>query len=287
MRDHGRNVANAGWDEGEMFVGVSNLVEGPEGIIPSFVSLAPLKERTDFRWQILASAGRVVPEISFGEPKGKFDRFQGRAFGGDGGGVTSLVKDGAKIVNGVKKDAWQHVRQWPNELDLVNILSGLRIFIDDVGPCVSVDKAIGDSIEVVDVMLCARESKASAIEQISHDQQIRSDERPRVSAGTQDHAEFAAEASFGNEDRAAQRPIPDEETGSEEEIGLCRAWVEACDEVLRRRKSQQQFFQDETGVIVERTLGQSADFPLRSHDGADRLELVEKPLPDEGFHEGR
>src|SRR5205823_3238576 len=47
--------------ESEVLVGVSDLVNGPQEIISSVVSLAPFEDRADFRGQILASSGQVVP----------------------------------------------------------------------------------------------------------------------------------------------------------------------------------------------------------------------------------
>jgi hypothetical protein len=40
------------------------------------------------------------------------------------------------------------------ELDLVNMLSRLRIFINDMGPRVTIDKVIDQHIEILDVLLC-------------------------------------------------------------------------------------------------------------------------------------
>jgi hypothetical protein len=96
-------------NEGAVFLGISNLVESPEGIIPSFVSLEPLKNRTDFRWQILASAGKIVAPFFFGGSERKLDGLEGRAFSSKGRCITSLVEDSAQIVSDVKEDAWQNL----------------------------------------------------------------------------------------------------------------------------------------------------------------------------------
>jgi len=211
----GRDIPDAGANESEVFLGISHLIDGPEGVIPSFVSILPFKERTDFRWQILAASGQIVPEVRFGGAKGEFHGFKRRASGSDGGGVTGLVKDSTKVVDCIKEDAGQRIGGGPKEFDLVNFLSGLRIFIDDVGPCVSVDKITDDSIEILDVMLCTREGEPWAIEQISHDNQNRSDERARVSAGAQKPIEHRSEAARQNENRRSE---PKKETSQENNV---------------------------------------------------------------------
>jgi len=71
----------------------------------------------------------------------------------------------------------------------------------------------------------------------------------------------------------------------ESELGLCRAYLDTCDEILSRWKSQQQVLQDESGVVVNRLVGTATKLPLRGHDDVGGLELVENALLDEGFHE--
>ncbi len=71
----------------------------------------------------------------------------------------------------------------------------------------------------------------------------------------------------------------------EPELGLCRAYLDTCDEILGRGKSQQQVFQDESGVVVDGLVGTVTKLPLRGHDDVGGLEFVENALPDKGFHE--
>ena len=90
-----------------MLIGISNLIDSPKGVILSFVSLKFFKERTDFRRQILASSSQVIQEILLTGTERKFDGLEGRSFGSYGGTVSGLIENGAKIVDGVKENAWQ------------------------------------------------------------------------------------------------------------------------------------------------------------------------------------
>jgi hypothetical protein len=172
-----RRFGNHQWFKGKMFFGVSNLVEGPKGTIPSLVSIGLPKQRTDFRREVFAPASQIVSKIGFRAPEGEFDRFQGRTLGSHGGSVSSLVESGSKVVRGVEEDAREHLRQCARELDFVQILRGIRISINEFGPWLAFDEFVNDSIEITDVMLCADESQARAVEEIHLDQQrLRSDE---------------------------------------------------------------------------------------------------------------
>ena len=47
-----RSLVNLERNKGAVFLGVTELVQAPQGIIPSFVWIEPAEERCDFRWQI-------------------------------------------------------------------------------------------------------------------------------------------------------------------------------------------------------------------------------------------
>jgi hypothetical protein len=91
----GASIANFERDESTVFLGVTELVKGPEGIIPSFVWAERQKQRCDFRRTILGDlpavsvvieAGRVVSER-------KVSSFGGDLFAGDGTSVANLVEN--------------------------------------------------------------------------------------------------------------------------------------------------------------------------------------------------
>jgi hypothetical protein len=160
--------------EGAVLLGVTELVQSPEGIISSFVWLEAPKQRCDFRRQICANlpfavdivveSGRVVSErkVGFLEPL---------LPGGNRAGVSGLVQYGSEVVRGVKNDTGQCGWQPPCEFDLVKVLSGLEILVNSVGPWLCAYELVDFGIEIVDVMLCARDGEARTSEGIVHGRQ--------------------------------------------------------------------------------------------------------------------
>jgi hypothetical protein len=102
-------------DKGAMFLGVTEIVNGPKGIVfPSFVWLETAKERRDFRWQILADSARavdVVVKIDETISERKVGFFQPRVSAGQSAGVSSLIEGGSETVGNIEQDARQHLRQ--------------------------------------------------------------------------------------------------------------------------------------------------------------------------------
>lgn len=190
----GAGLVDREGNERAVFLGISNLVYGPEGVIPSFITLELFKEVLDFRGQILASAGQVVSPFLLGRTERELGGPQAGALGGDGACVAGLVEYGTQVIGDVEEDAGKRLRQLTREFDFVNILSRIRLTIFDVGPRLSVDKVEDYGVEFTDVMLCAFEGEPRATEDVSHGRQIRSDERPRVPAGAREPVEEAAEA---------------------------------------------------------------------------------------------
>ena len=142
--------------EGEVFSGVSNLVSGPQGIIPSRVRLVAFKDRADFRGQILAAAGHVVPPFLLARTKRKLGSLEQRASGSDSRGVADLIEDGTEVVSGVEQDAGKHLREW-SEPDFVKIAAGISVFINEAGPWLACNELVDQSFELIDVVLCTRQ----------------------------------------------------------------------------------------------------------------------------------
>jgi hypothetical protein len=136
------------------------------------------KNRADFRGTILALAGGVFPEFLFSISEGKFDRFSADGMASDSGSVSALVEDSAKIVGNVKEDASECIRRFVFEPDFVDMLGRIRVFIDHVGPRVTVFEFRHDPFEIGDVMMCSCESEPGAMERSSHGRKLRSDKRP-------------------------------------------------------------------------------------------------------------
>jgi hypothetical protein len=168
------------WHQGTMFLGVTELIQSPEGVIPSLVWTETPKQREDFRGQIPAtSAFDNVPKSGEIVPKRELTPLRFDSSRRDGSGVAGLVKDGAEIVGGVENDARQIGRQPPHKLDFKKILSAINIVLNDFGPWLIADKLVDFGIKIVDVMLCAQDRETRTLEEIAHGRQgIRSNERP-------------------------------------------------------------------------------------------------------------
>lgn len=168
-------------NQGAVFLGVTELVQGPEGIIPSLVCLERPKQREDFRWQILASATVDHMLDSSGVvTERKLSTFRLDFSTRNGARVTRLVENGSQIVGSVESDAGQLRWKPPGELDLMNVIASIdQILINNVGPWLVSHKLVDFGVEIIDVMLCARDREARTSEEIAHGgQDLRSDERP-------------------------------------------------------------------------------------------------------------
>lgn len=157
-----------------VFLGVTELIYGPEGVIPSFVRLEPFKERYDCRVKIPAYfplAVNIDAKI--------LDIFCEREIGflgmlasaGDGGSVPALIQNGPEIIDGIENNAGERFWDWLSESDLVALLSGIRINVCDGGPWLFADESANEAVEIANVMMCASEGKPWAMEQISHERQ--------------------------------------------------------------------------------------------------------------------
>jgi hypothetical protein len=179
MRDHPENVADLGGDKSAMFLRVTELVETPEGVIPSFVWVAATKERHDFRREIAANSASIDIVIEAGEVVCE------RKVGGFGigfsirqrRGVTRLIEGRPQIVHGIEENAGQCGWKVFGKAKFAEVLAGHKIFLNNVGPWVAVSKLLNGRVENVDVMLCACDGETRAVEQSAHEHKIRSNER--------------------------------------------------------------------------------------------------------------
>jgi len=117
-----------------VFLGITQLVQGPEKIIPSFVWLKSQYEVNDFLRHV---GGMPFP---FGLTLNLFQAVTERKMGvpcfpavGDTDGVACLIESGTQVVNGVEGDSRKGRGHWPNQLDLMKILCAVSIVLDDAG----------------------------------------------------------------------------------------------------------------------------------------------------------
>lgn len=139
-----------------MFIGVTDRVQGPEGVIPSLIWLEPAKNRQDFRRDI-ATALPAFEDVSV---LPKFAEREVGVFGvglsgTDGCRIGALVESSPQIVSSVRCDAFEDVRKRLTKDDLLKIKSiGARF--RGMDPWLTVEKGFGVRFEILDVMLTAR-----------------------------------------------------------------------------------------------------------------------------------
>ena len=135
-----------------MFVGVSNLVESPNKIIPSFVWLKlATKEVADFRRQFFANALHSEFEFSFTVADGKVLESPRES-------VHGLVESGAQIVDSVHGDPLQIDWHAFDELGLMDFLASARISLNHFGAWATLVKLRQLPFELLDVTVCPSEA---------------------------------------------------------------------------------------------------------------------------------
>lgn len=159
-------------DQCEVFLGVTNLVQGPEGVIPSFVCIAPFKERTDFRRQVLTTPAHSVEPMCLVIREGELDMLERCTLSRDGAGVGTLIEGGAKVVDGVEQNARQIIWKPPGKSDLMQFMETISIVIDDVGPSLFNFKSADVRCQIGDVMMCTQDAALRALKEINHGQAI-------------------------------------------------------------------------------------------------------------------
>jgi hypothetical protein len=190
-------------DERGVFLGVTQSVQGPKGIIPSLVWIVAAKQRDDFRRAVFADLPTINVIIESGQivAERKVCPFRVDAPASDRSSVTRLIQHGPQIAGDIEKDAGENVGRLLREFDLVNMLPSLRVRLDKMGVRVAVGEPINSHVKIVNVILCANERQTRTVENVSHDKKIRSDERPLISARTRQPIKDTPKTAFGNEAR--------------------------------------------------------------------------------------
>lgn len=172
-----------------MLFRVAKLVQSPEGAIPSFVRLESCKKRSDFRMQTLNAVDLIGVEF-LSPNNGKVCEVESGASVGRASGVGCLIEAGPQIIDRIEDDAWQIVGERFPQFDLMNFCDAISVAIDVVGPRVFLHKGLESGAQITNVVLCTTERAFGAREQVGHGQ-IRSDERPEISAGGEALPDYA------------------------------------------------------------------------------------------------
>ena len=138
-----------------MFVGITQLVQSPEGTIPSFVWLKRHHHVKDFfRYVLGAPLSRVVLTSNGGFVA--TEREVGVVAGfasSDSSSISGSIERGAQMAEDFKGDPWQGGWEGFGQLDLMRILSSVGIWFNDSGVWVAVDEASHLSFKLLDTSL--------------------------------------------------------------------------------------------------------------------------------------
>lgn len=123
---------NVNRDKRGVLLEVGKMVEGPEGVIPSFVGVERAPQRNDFRRQVLdfvESLGNVGTVIAERERK-EGTRVES-VFNRDG--VAELIEAGSKIGDSIEDDTWEYVSKVGVKSKLLNFVDSVGVRLDNEG----------------------------------------------------------------------------------------------------------------------------------------------------------
>jgi hypothetical protein len=167
------NTVDCGSDLDKRFVfaGVTQLVETPEKIIPSFVRIERAKERRDFTRDVLASTFDCVIDVGRGVAEGESRELRVDLPADDCSGVSSLIERSAQVLNCLDDEVVALVRKLFDEFNLVDGPASLRVGFDNWGRVWFVRKVdLELPLKILRVFLCPCESALGRTEGIGHGQ---------------------------------------------------------------------------------------------------------------------
>jgi len=143
-------------NDGSVRVGVPYLVQTKHQPIYSLVRAECYKERVDFRRNALESGTSF--ELTLNGSGSITDRkcrvLRVAAVEGEGAGVNSVIQGVSEIGGGILDDGVQSSGRLPSDTDLVNILSSLRIVLNDAGVCLTFVEPYDFRYHVANVLIC-------------------------------------------------------------------------------------------------------------------------------------
>lgn len=141
-------------DERPVSVGGRQFAERPEKVIPSLVRLEGSDQSHDFRRDVFAFAADSVLHGRLSGGKGKSHSIeiytwdqQARA------GANCLIEGRSKIVEGVSGNGIQPLWDFGGESELVDILAGLRVELNNIGIGLSIEERLCSRLEFADILL--------------------------------------------------------------------------------------------------------------------------------------
>jgi len=147
-------------DQVLVFLGNSDLVESPEGVIPSFVRLEAPIQRFNFFGEsgasISNSANNAFLSSAKWEVQGAELVFAKTASCSNR--VCCLIKALSNVSEGISSNSEDFIRHFLSESNLKDILAGIGVNISPVGVGLAIEKRFDSNIKITCVSLCVPQS---------------------------------------------------------------------------------------------------------------------------------
>lgn len=152
--DHHASAVDANGHQEPVFIGVTQFVQGPEGVIPSFMWLERAKERADIRRQIFAPALNVRIEVNNTVPEGKVSILRLSDASPHGDGIPALIETGSERFYGLNRDVCPTIGDFAVKLKGMDS-HALRIDFSDVVTWFTFEEGGDTLFKPTDICLCA------------------------------------------------------------------------------------------------------------------------------------
>ena len=153
-------------DQQGVLLGVCDVVQRKEGVIPSLVSLKRFKERHDLPGKVLQAFDSIRP-VGFVIREGEMCGLLAPAMLQlDSPG--HLIEAASQIVDGIEHDARQIIRKRGVKADNMSIFPSLTIAFDDVGVRRVYCEGRDLGFEIRYMVICATQNALSATEDVDH-----------------------------------------------------------------------------------------------------------------------
>jgi hypothetical protein len=166
--------ADTYWHKESVFVGVTKLVDGPEGIIPSLVWLERSKERTNFWAQIPTSPFDVVIQSDGRISEGKISILGVRNAAQNASSIATLIQAGSEGFDGLDGRIGPTIGDVARKFQTVDS-KAIRLYLSSTSGWVLLEEYLNTLFESANMFLCAGQPALGALEGIrflSHGEKI-------------------------------------------------------------------------------------------------------------------
>jgi hypothetical protein len=145
-----------------MLTDVGELVESPEGFIPSLVWLKPSHEIKDFLGKVFGSMASTTFHVGSGVSEREMSVLAGLS-GRDGNCVTELIERSPKVPDRIERQPGDSQRQRLNQPDILEIVSCIkRVWLSENGVRLTLKKSLREDFNFFDVALGMLDGKTRA-----------------------------------------------------------------------------------------------------------------------------